>query len=174
MTTDNEILDIDELFDRDVNHEAVDAIYRRTLDPAGTYQTDPDESPVTIAAFRRDEKNPQGEVTGQRLMIRVSGKGTTRTKDGDDHSAYLGFNMSPEPREKKEYVDQQWTGDYVAQQDDLPTRLWAQAVKLYAKVKGEAPKKESDVIRFVQESPVGLRCMQGDNGLVVLNIVQAR
>ena len=165
---------LDSLFaDEQVNGEQVNQAIRDSGAPAGTYTSNPDEFPLQVYPEYRDEKDVEGQVTGKRKGVTFRGL-FSGTFAGKVERARIRFSISPDYRQKKVYVDDQWTGEYLEKPDNQ-SKLYAQAVKVHEAKVRELPKTFLALVEWMQQNPISVRTMIGRDGEpVVLNVVAAR
>ena len=150
---------LDDLFTQEVDMAAAEDVLRRALAPMGTYQTDPGENgPMNVNITAFEEKDADENVTGKRLMVTVTGRGTAKIK-GAVVNAGLRVRLSPDARKSAEYIDGERTGN-LTEKDDSATKLWAQACASYKAHFGEAPKNRGAVVEYLRDYPVRFRLIQ--------------
>ena len=170
-TADN-VVDMDELFQREINEAEVNEINKRAAAPQGTYTTVPDEYPLNVFVNEIDEK-VNGEPTGtKRLILTVTGMAQGVFK-GETVNLRLRFGISPDQRAKRNFD----TGEEIEGKDDLKTRLYAQAVTTYKASVGDAPKKLGDLVEFLKSSPYKVRTFnttEGDSMVIAISPARRR
>ena len=162
--------DLESMFqDEVINAEQVNQTIKDSGAPAGTYQSDPDEYPLRAFPMEREEKDLEGQVTGKRRSINITG--LFRMKET---TTRIRFTISPDYRQKKVYEGDQWTGEHL-EKPDSQSKLYAQAVKVYEATRKELPKSIPALVEFLIESPIAVRTMVGRDGEpVVLNVLAPR
>lgn len=153
--------DVEHWYDEPVDAKEADAIQKRNQQPAGDYETVPEE-------FGEFSCTPTTNDEG-RLTFTFFGRGRTQRK-GEVTEASLRYRISPDARTKRNFE----TGEEIEGKDDLQTRLWAEAVSVYAQAQGEAPKTRRQLVEFLQQTPLRLNTMNGEDGLIVLHIKSVR
>ena len=156
--TNEQPVDIDTLFNQEVNAAEADAAISSLLPPKGNYQTNPDEFPLQAYANSFEEK----DGSGVRRMITLIGQ-VFATIEGVEYKTRLRLKLSPDARKAQEYVDDQPTGE-LSDKDDAATKRWNEALKLYKDKCKELPKKESNVIEFLQSNPFRVYGYHGRDG----------
>ena len=139
---------IDTLFNNEVDAAKADEAIQSLLPPKGNYQTNPDEFPLSAFANEFEEKDGSGT---KRRMITLVGQ-TFANIEGTEYKTRLRLRLSPDARKAQEYVDDQPTGE-LSDKDDAATKRWNEALKLYKEKRKELPKRESDVVEFLQTTP---------------------
>jgi hypothetical protein len=167
-------VDLESLFqDEVVNSEQVNQTIKDSSAPAGTYQSDPEVYPLSVFPEVQEEKDVNGNVIGQRKCVTIMGL-FTGTFEGKEVCTRIRFRLSPDYRQAKIYVDDQWTGEF-RDKPDSQSKLYAQSVKVYEAKMKEIPKTVLEVIEFLRENPFRVRTMQGRGGEpVVLAISPVR
>ena len=148
---------VSDMYDAPIDAQEAEAIKKRNLPPSGDYDTVPEE-------FGEFSVTPSTNEAG-RLTFTFFGRGRTQRK-GEVTESSLRYRISPDQRNKIDFA----TGEEVEGKDDLQTRLWAEAVGVYAAVQGEAPKNRRQLIEFLQQASIRLNTMNGEDGLIVLHI----
>ena len=173
---------IDEMFGNAVDMKLQREITKRNLPPTGIYVTDPPEDPTFLSVFPKNvaDKDADGEpIIGKdgkpsvRRMATVSVKGVKKVRNGDDVTTILRFDVSPDPRPKKEYVDGSWTGEFIVGKDDLATKLYSAATQVYFDTRGEEPPSEAAVLEFLGTEVYAMEVSRMGNKLMVMKL-QAR
>lgn len=161
--------DLESLFqDEVINAEQVNQIIRDSGAPAGTYQSDPDEYPLNAYPKEREEKDLDGNVIGKRRSIDIVGLFTMK-----DTTTRIRFTISPDYRQKKVYVNDEWTGEYL-EKPDSQSKLYAMAVKAYETTVKEMPKGVMQLVEWLTSNQFRVRTMIGRDGdPVVLNVTAA-
>jgi hypothetical protein len=161
---------MDSLFDNEVNSAEAEAIVKRAQKPAGTYQTQPEDYPMTVIE-EKEQKSREGEVYGTRKQAIVNGL-VVATIKGEEVKARVRFKLSPEGQKAKIYVNDEWTGEFHDTKDDSATKLWGQAVLAYKETFGDFPAKGTELLDFLKTGTYRLRLMPGrrDDEMVVLAI----
>lgn len=153
------------LLARDSDLEVVETIRRDSMDPAGTYVSDPEEFPLRYSV---EEFKGRRNVTLFGLVTLVKpGKGAKMP----EHTvrAQLRFKLSPDRRNKLVYVDNQPTGEETNTPDAASVR-WIEAREAYRTVHGEEAKQDIQVVEFLTEHPVYFSMFQGRQGLGVSKV----
>lgn len=173
----------DALGDIEVVKDDIESTLKNELPPQGTYTTRPEDYPVNVSVHKFEEKVDKGRNPG-RTLIRFSGF-AFGTFQGKEERLKYEFQVSPNKQKKREYAPndegkQEWTGNYLdgedgrVDQDDMPTRLYAQANALYKTANGEYPKKVTDLVGFLTTTPFRLRTFNTPDGKVIVTQLPGR
>lgn len=149
--------DIDSVLGGEVNVEDTAATLKAGLPPAGTYQSDPEQYP--LSAFVDKDKAGRRVITLQGIAVFKGGESKARIR----------VKLSPDTREGKVYVDGQDTGESTGKPDSKSLR-WAEAVRAYQQTFKENPKREANVVEYLKTSPIKFRMFQGSEDLACANI----
>lgn len=147
------VVDMDTLFNREVNEAEVNEVNRRSATPAGTYITNPDEYPINVFANTFNETDG-----GTRTVLTFAGLAQATIK-GEDVTLRFRFRISPDARKKLDFETKEPT-----EKDDLPTRLYAQAVTAYRAQQKEAPKNVGQLVEWLKSSPIRVRTFVTQEG----------
>lgn len=153
----DETTDPSSFYDAPVNAQEAEAIRKRNLPPSGDYETDPEE-------FGEFSCTPSTSEDG-RVTFTFFGRARI-TRKGETTEASLRYRISPDARTKKNFE----TGEEMEGKDDLQTRLWAEAVGVYAAQREEGPKNRRQLCEFLQGARLRLNTMNGEDGLIVLHL----
>lgn len=155
-----------EQYDRAIDVEEAQEIARRNAKPAGDYVTNPE-------AFGAFTDTPRTGEDG-RFSVSFFGRASI-TKKGETVANMVRFELSPDARKKKIYVDGVDTGQVDPNKDDLKTRLYAEGIAAFTQVNGEAPKKLDQLVDWLKTGTYTLNTMLGSDGeLVVLHLKAPR
>ena len=152
---------LSEMYDIPVDVQGADSVRRRNQQPAGDYETVPEE-------FGEFSCTPSTSEDG-RVTFTFFGRGRI-TRKGETTEAALRYRLSPDARPKKNFE----TGEEIEGKDDLQTRLWAEAVALYSNGNGSAPGTRRHLLEYLQAARIRLNTMNGEDGLIVLHLKAAR
>lgn len=152
-------LTIDDLFNEQVNEEAVNKAQSEMLLPVGTYTTIPQ---FKITKMGRDKNN--------RPFARFYGE-----CEFGQHKGRIGFGLSWERRNAR--VKDEVSGELVEDpsKPDRAYKNYVMAVKAYKAAHGEAPSNVGAVLEYLQNYPVKLRLIQtqdGENMVVAISAVR--
>lgn len=162
------------LLDRNSDLEVVATIRKDSMDPAGTYVSDPDELPLSASV-----EDYKGRLTVQLSGLVTLVKPRDKSVTLPDHAVRTRlsfFRLSPDRRDKLVYGED---NKPVTNEDGTPqttgtpdaqTMRWFEAREAYKTVYGEEAKKDSDILTFLTEYPVHLVMFQGTKGLGVSKI----
>lgn len=154
----------------EIDHEAQDAIVKATMPPAGYY----DIPKLEVSDADREAEvileTPEGLRSVRALRRRKSfyGKGYRQAED-KVYSPNIRFSISPHVGYGKD-SDGNPTKDKLA--NDF--KMFKAASKAFEQVAKRRPKNTYEVIEYLVSNPIRVRCMQGNDGLFVLDIVPAR
>lgn len=139
-----------EQWNESVDHEGVDRTRKDSQLPGGGYNTVPQ---LSLTRKKYDDGRRVASFFGPVIGVDSKNEGA---------EGRVRFAISPDRRDKEDGSP------------DLKSRLYAQAVTTYERVTGSPAVLVEDVLRFLQDNPVRLRLMQGDEDNVVLNIGPVR
>lgn len=156
---------VSDMYDAPVNVEQAQETLKRNLPPAGTYVTMPEEyePAVTPIKFEGDDRQYWN------VFVRAG----QRQKNGDVVEQGLRFKFSQETRPATRFG----TTEVIEGKDDSASKRYAELVKAYLDFNGEdgEPLKTlGQLVTFIQQTPLNIRTMQGDNGLQVTGISYKR
>lgn len=119
------------------------------LSPAGTYYSDPDNTPlrVTPILFQDDDGN-------KRAILNVTGRVTGKVK-GEEVSTFIRCRLSPDLRYKNDFE----TGE-PTEKPDMASRLWSNVKLAYAKTFEGEDASRQQVVEFLETVPLGFRVIQ--------------
>lgn len=156
------------LLARDSDLEVVATIRRDSMEPAGTYVSDPEEFPL-----RASVEQFKGRITVQLSGLVTLVKPRDKSARMPEHAvrAQLNFfRLSPDRRNKLVYgEDGKPTGEETNTPDAASLR-WLEAREAYKTVHGEEAKQDIQVVDFLTEYPVYFSMFQGQRGLGVSKI----
>ena len=169
-----ETKDLASLLDRNSDLEVVDSVRRDSMDPAGTYVSDPDAMPLT----------PMIENYKGRISVHLSGLVTLvkprdksfKMPDNPVRTRLTFFKLSPDRRNKLVYGEDNkplMNEDGTPQDTGAPdaqTLRWVEARDAFRQVYGEEAKKDSDIVTFLTEYPIHFVLFQGNRGLGVSKV----
>lgn len=127
-------MNIDNLFDLEIDQAAMQDVAEAQLLPEGTYYTVP---PLTV-------KEPT-EITQPSGKVRYVVAFNAMVIDDAGHKGFVTFRLSPQMVLKGD-------GTY-----DLMSRLTERTFKLYKRDRGEVPEKFGQIVEFLRTTPVKLR-----------------
>lgn len=128
---------LDEMFESSIDRDDLSKTEQEMLSPAGTYTTKP-------ALLMRLFEVEKGDNKGRR-MIRYFGAAHS---DKANAEGRFGFAISPIRVNK------------VDGSPDLPTKLWAMAVRAHDTAYGQKAESVKQVAEFIRDYPVNLRVIQ--------------
>lgn len=153
-------VNLDSLHTIEVEHAQVDDTLRRGLLSAGNYVTDPAEfGPMTALVNKMEDKDDAGNVTGERLVITLMGRGRAKVREDGEVKLVEGrlprIQISPDARRKIDRETKEELGVM-----DNKTNLYAQAVKAYQAHFKERPKHVGQVVDYLTNYPAQFRIIQ--------------
>ena len=156
---------VSDLYESAVNVPEAQATLKRNLPPVGTYVSMPDayEPTITPVKFEGDERQYFNVFLRAGLVV----------KGGDTVEQALRFKFSQQTRPATKFG----TSEVIEGKDDSASKRYAELVKAYLDFSGEdgEPLKTlGQLITFIQQTPLNLRTMAGDNGLQVTGISYKR
>ena len=137
-----------ETWDEQVDRQAVDQTRKDSQLPPGGYNTIPQ---LSLTRVKYDDGRRVAKFFGSVIGVDTKNEG---------QEGRVRFAVSPDRRDKLEEPGK----------PDIKSRLYAQAVTTFERVTGSPAATIEDVLRFLQDNPVRVRLMQGDEDNVVLNI----
>lgn len=160
MTEDyqDNVVDIDSMFNKEVDASQAEEAIQSLLPPKGNYQTNPDDYPLNAFANEFEEK----DGSGKRRMVTLTGFAFA-TIEGTEYKTRLRLRLSPDARKAAEYVDDEPTGE-LTDKDDAATKRWNEALKLYKDKVKSLPKNELELIEFLKATPFRVYGYHGRNG----------
>ena len=133
------------LFEEPVDFASLDKLKRDAQPPAGQYLSIPT---LDIKVYRGDD--------GRRVAM-LSGL-FTHADDGAEHR--LRIRISPDRRDQRNDSGK----------PDMASRLWAQARDAFKQVTGVEPTTERQIFEYLQNYPIKVRTMQGEDSPITLSI----
>lgn len=143
--------DVDEAWADSLDHEADEAAIKEVMAPAGYYETD------RLFLSRKDQPGEPRKTFFYGTGVREAG--------GKTYTPRLRFTISPDKAYGKT--------DGVEDESKLAHayNLYLSAKRAFQTVTGEKPRTRTELEDYLTTSPLKLRTMQGNDGLVVLDIV---
>jgi hypothetical protein len=156
------------LLARDSDLEVVATIRRDSMDPAGTYVSDPDEYPLR-ASVEQFKGRISVTLSGIVTLVKPRDK-NAKLPEHAVRTQLNFFRLSPDRRNKLVYgPDNKPTGEETNTPDAASLR-WLEAREAYKAVTGEEAKQDIQVVDFLTEHPVYFVMFQGSRGLGVSKI----
>lgn len=164
--------DLRSLLERDSDLEVVSSIRRDSMDPAGTYISDPEDLPLTSSIEKFKERVV---VSLQGLVTLVKPRDKSFSMPNHAVRTRLSFfKLSPDRRNKLVYgPDNKPTGEET-QEPDAQSKRWLEAREAYAAYHGEEAKQDIQIVDFLTSVPVSFVMFQGTKGLGVSRIFVKR
>src|SRR5690349_15062319 len=163
-----ESTDLRSLLARDSDLEVVATIRRDSMEPAGTYVSDPDEFPLR-ATVEQYKGRVTVQLSGMVTLVKPRDMGY-RMPEHPVRAQLSFFRLSPDRRNKLVYgEDGKPTGEETNTPDAASLR-WLEAREAYKAVTGEEAKQDIQVVDFLTEHPIYFVMFQGSRGLGVSKI----
>ena len=162
-------VDTDDVWDAETDHAEEERIAKRAMPPAGYYEVaklEGGEIKEREVEYYEEADNGFRLVKKIRKRVNFYGMGQ-KEHDGRVVSTRLRFSICPTPGYGKDYQ----TGEPSAQKLSNDFKLYKACAKAYEQVMGEKHKSPRQIINYLLQYPVKIRVMQGNDGLVVLDIV---
>ena len=156
---------LEDIYNEEINHQAVQETLRAGLSPAGTYRTNPEKYGEATATrsdmFDKDDAGNDIPGTGRRIITirgrmeaffkdktQPTGQRFVATAIGDPRS---GLQLSPDVREKNEYDPEtnEIIGTLPGTRDSKSAR-WAEACLAFKAQFGDEPKTLGAVVDFLK------------------------
>lgn len=155
------------LLARDSDLEVAATIRRDSMDPAGTYVSDPEEFPLRYTV---EEFKGRRNVTLFGLVTLVKPRDKNAKLPEHAVRAQLRFRLSPDRRNKLVYDENNTPTGEETQTPDASSVRWLEAREAYRTVVGEEAKQDIQVVEFLVEHPVYFSMFQGNRGLGVSKV----
>ncbi len=162
-------VETDDVWDAEIDHAEEDRIAKRAMAPAGYYEVaklEGGDIKEREVEYYEEADNGLRLVRKPRKRVSYYGMGQ-KEHDGRVVTTRLRFSICPTPGYGKDYQ----TGEPSTQKLSNDFKLYQACKKAYEQVLGEKPKSPRQVLDYLSRYPVKLRTMQGNDGLVVLDVV---
>lgn len=156
-------VDEDDVWGQVIDHEEEDKAYKATQPPGGWYM-------VQGLTATRKAAEPLKKFPNlmSKPSLRLFGFGF-KDVDGKTVKAKISFTISPVLHRKVDYDTGQET-------DKLSHsyKLYVSAKNAYEKATGTKPVNAAAIEAYLSQSPLKIRTMQGEDGLIVLDLQEVR